>query len=128
MIMLDTCALIWWTLDPQQLSVKATEACRKMEQNEGIISSITLWEIGIKLKNRKLDIGMSIEQYVNLIHKLGYLKIVPVDEHIWLKNLSFEWEHRDPADRTIVATAMLNKCSLVTSDGIIRAFYGKTLW
>ena len=86
--LLDTCALIWWTLDQEKLSSKALKACQKMEQGVGYISSISLWEIGIKIKNRKLDIGMTIEHYVKNIHKLGYLKIIPVDETIWLKNLS----------------------------------------
>ncbi len=128
MILLDTCALIWWTLDPKKLSEKAWEACQKMEQKEGIISSISIWEIGIKIKNRKLDIGMSIEKYTELLYKLGYLKIIPVDEEIWISNLLLNWEHPDPADRTIVATAMLHRTSIVTADEHIKQFYNKSIW
>jgi len=28
--MLDTCALLWWTLDPEKLSDKAAKACKKI--------------------------------------------------------------------------------------------------
>lgn len=129
MLMLDTCALIWWTMSPEQLSKKATEACQNMEKNgQGLISSISIWEIGIKVKNNKLDIGMSIEEYTQHIRDLGYLSILAVDEHIWLKNISLDWQHRDPADRTIVASALLKNCSLVTADENIIAFYENTIW
>jgi PIN domain nuclease of toxin-antitoxin system len=126
--LLDTCALIWWTLDQEKLSSKAFEACQKIEQNTGYVSSISIWEIGIKIKNRKLNIGMTIETYVKNLHKLGYLNIIPVDDKIFLKNLSLAWKHKDPADRTIVATAHINNFNLITSDKIIKKFYKKTYW
>jgi PIN domain nuclease of toxin-antitoxin system len=126
--LLDTCGLIWWTLDPEKLSLKALKACEKIESSTGYICSISLWEIGIKIKNRKLDIGMTIESYVKALHKLGYLKVLPVDERCWLKNLSLDWKHRDPADRTIVATAVLNNFSIISSDLKIRRFYNKVIW
>lgn len=128
MILLDTCALIWWTLDPKKLSPKALRACQKMEQSEGLISSISIWEIGVKIKNKKLEIGMSIEKYTELLHKLGYLKIIPVDDQIWIRNLSLNWEHADPADRTIVATAMDHRANIVTADERIKQFYNKHIW
>lgn len=128
MVLLDTCALIWWTLDPNKLSTKAFEACQKMERKEGLISSISLWEVGIKIKNKKLDIGMTIEKYTELLYKLGYLKIIPVDEQIWIRNLLLNWKHPDPADRTIVATAMIHRTSIVTADEEIKQFYDKHIW
>jgi len=33
-VVLDTCALIWWSLDPDKLSQKAKEACNRMEQEK----------------------------------------------------------------------------------------------
>ena len=55
--LLDTCALIWWTLGSDQLSKKAKLACGKMTKNEAYISSISLWEIGLKLKTKSLILG-----------------------------------------------------------------------
>ena len=31
---LDTCALIWWSLDPDKLSQRAKAACQQMEQEK----------------------------------------------------------------------------------------------
>jgi PIN domain nuclease of toxin-antitoxin system len=128
MLLLDTCALIWWTLDPKKLSSKALEACQKMERSEGIISSISIWEIGVKIKGKKLDIGMTIEKYTELLYMLGYLKIIPVDDEIWIRNLSLNWKHSDPADRTIVATAMIHRARIITADENIKNFFDKHIW
>ncbi|KKK67831.1 hypothetical protein LCGC14_2950150, partial [marine sediment metagenome] len=54
--------------------------------------------------------------------------IIPVDENIWIKNLSLKWSNNDPADRTIVATAMLKKLPIITKDKIIRDFYPEIIW
>jgi len=50
-IILDTCALIWWSLDPDLLSVSAKNLCDEMEQKKnGLVASISLWEIALKVK------------------------------------------------------------------------------
>ncbi len=63
MVLLDTCALIWWTLDPKELSKPAARACDAIHETGGIISSISIWEIGVKIKKGKIDIGISLEDY-----------------------------------------------------------------
>lgn len=128
MILLDTCALLWWTLEPARLSTKARRACDRIGQEEGCISSVSVWEIGIKIKKGRLDIGETIEGYVNRLRMLQALRIMPVDERIWMRNLALPWGHRDPADRTIVATAALEDCAIVTKDPVLRGFYRKTIW
>lgn len=56
MVLLDTHALIWWTLDPDKLSKKAKKVCVEMERDKVYISSISIWEIGIKIKKNKLNL------------------------------------------------------------------------
>ncbi len=128
MILLDTHALLWWTLDPERLSARAVKECARLQEEGGCISSISIWEIGIKLKNKKLDIGMDIGEYASRVKMLPMLEIVPVDESIWVESLMLEWENRDPADRVIVATAIKRRCSLVSRDEKIARFYKKTIW
>ncbi len=127
-ILLDTCALIWWTLDPDSLSSKARRACDSVIEAGGLVSSISFWEIGIKIKKRKLGFGISLGEYIGRIRSMGTLTILPVDEMIWLASVELRWAHPDPADRVIVSTARQNKASIVTSDSIIRRYYKKTIW
>ena len=127
MVVLDTCALLWWSFDQSQLSATAMHACRAMERQGGWVSSVSIWEIGIKLKKGKLDIKMPIQDFVARLRGTP-VQIIPIDETIWLENLALAWEHSDPADRTIVATAKLRGLPVITADREIRAFYSHTIW
>ncbi len=128
MVFLDTCALLCWTLSSDYLSAKALEYCNKISSDGASISSITIWEVGIKIKKGILNIGEGLEAYVARLKSLNTVNIIPVDENIWIKNLSLKWSNNDPADRTIVATAMLKKLPIITKDKIIRDFYPEIIW
>jgi PIN domain nuclease of toxin-antitoxin system len=126
MIVLDTAALLFWTLDPTQLSQPASQSISKADRI--VISSISVWEIGSKVKRGKLQIPLPISEYVERLQKLDRLEILPVDVAGWLDNLDLSWEHRDPADRTIVALAKRFNCSLITSDQRMAGYYPKVVW
>ncbi len=126
MIVLDTSALIFWTMDRDRLSQTAAQTIS--EADHIAISSISIWEIGIKVQKKRLSIPVSIGEFTNKLERVDRLDILPVDVRTWIKNLELNWDHRDPADRTIVATASLYACPLVTSDYAIRSFYSKTIW
>src|ERR1035441_8654838 len=104
MIVLDTCALLWHTLSPENdLTGNAKEAIEKAR--ELLISSISIWEIRIKQKKKDLYLPISIENYVNRLKQSYQVRMIAVDEEILLKALKLDWNHKDPADRIIVATA-----------------------
>ena len=92
------------------------------------VSSISIWEIGIKVKRDRLRIPLSIADFTARLEQVDGIDLLPVDTATWLKNLDLDWDHRDPADRTIVATAALRNCPLVTSDATIRAYYTQAIW
>jgi PIN domain nuclease of toxin-antitoxin system len=129
LIALDTHALLWWALDPDRLSARAVQTLEEMEQRGGYASSISIWELGVKIRNRKLEIGIEIQELARRIERSGSVELVPVDTTVWLRSLSLEWEHRDPADRIIVATALLKGVPLLTREDAIRSFGGiETIW
>lgn len=128
-VVLDTCALIWWSLDPEKLSQSATDACQQMEQEKnGLVPSTAIWEIAIKIKNHKLDLGVSIDDYIATLKKSNVIRIVPIDEDIWLESVKLEWEHRDPADRVVVAVAKRSQAAIITADQKIANFYSLVIW
>ena len=126
MIVLDTSALIFWTLDRARLSEAAAQAISSTDRI--VLSSISIWEIGIKVKRERLFIPVSIQEFTDKLETIDRVDILAVDVLTWIKNIELDWDHRDPADRTIVATASLHACPLVTSDSAIRAFYSQTIW
>jgi PIN domain nuclease of toxin-antitoxin system len=128
-IVLDTHALLWWALDPDRLSQAAAASAREMERLGGFASAISIWELGIKIQRGKLDLGISIEEFTRRIDKSGIVELLPVNAATWLRSLELPWEHRDPADRVIVATAVLQGVPLVTADEAIHRFEGVTcIW
>lgn len=122
-VVLDTCALIWWSLDPDKLSLPAKSACEKMEvEKNGLVASISLWEIAIKIKNQKLDLGVSLTTYLETLQKSDVITMISIDENLWLESVALEWSHKDPADRVIVALAQKYQADLITADKIIMDF------
>lgn len=126
MIVFDTCTLIWRAFEPEKLSKKASKSINQSDSL--VISSISIWEIGTKIKNKKLSLPISLEEFVARLKRIQKLDIVPVDEMIWMDSLALNWKHKDPADRVIVATARKINYPIVTSDKIIQKFYKKSLW
>ena len=126
MIVLDTSALLFWTLDPDNLSEKALQEIEGADRI--LVSSISIWEIALKVQNKMLELPLSIDDYANRLQRLEKVEIMPVDEKGWLENLALPWEESDPADRTIVALAARFDCPLVTSDPAVTNFYPGTIW
>jgi PIN domain nuclease of toxin-antitoxin system len=125
-IFLDTSALLFWTLDPDNLSQAARQAIEQADRI--LISSISIWEIALKVKSQQLELPLPINDYLNRLNRLESLEILPVDGQTWLDNLELPWEQSDPADRTIVTLAARFDCPLVTSDPVMAEYYPGTIW
>jgi PIN domain nuclease of toxin-antitoxin system len=123
-VLLDTHVLLWWAVDPDRLSPAAAASLAAMERHGGFASSISIWELGVKVHRGKLDLGISIEEFARRIRKSGLIELLPVNTATWLRSLELPWDHRDPADRVIVATALLQDVPLLTADTEILRFGG----
>jgi PIN domain nuclease of toxin-antitoxin system len=123
-VVLDTHVLLWWALDPDRLSSAAAGSLAAMERHGGFASSISIWELGIKVQRGKLDLGLSIAEFTRRIQKSTSIELLPVTTATWLRSLDLAWDHRDPADRIIVATALLQDVPLLTADTEIHRFGG----
>src|SRR4030067_1194040 len=98
MAVLDTAALLYWTLDPSKLSPRARSEIKRA--GRVVISSISVWEIALKVKRGKLELPLPVSEYADRLQRTELLDIQPVDVRAWLDNLDLDWEQSDPADRT----------------------------
>ena len=121
-ILLDTHALLWGALDPERRSQAARPVVQDREDRGGCASAISVWELGIKVQRGQLELPISVEELARRIEGGGIVELVPVDTTTWLRTLSLDWEHRDPADRVIVATAQLKQVPILTKDRVMHAF------
>lgn len=92
------------------------------------VSSISIWEIGLLCQRQRLELGMSLREFVERLSETSVVDVVPVSADGWMASLDLDWEHRDPADRVIVALALRSGADLVTADERIRGFYPRTVW
>lgn len=122
LIVLDTCAIIWYVLDPKSLTQKAKKAIEEnIGSGEVIISDISFWEIAWLAKNRGLDIGGDFTLFCRALDKLYGMRSEPISPDISSIGVNLpSLVNKDPADRIIVATALNVKSPLVTSDKNIR--------
>ena len=84
--------------------------------------------MAIKVKNRKLDLGINLDDYIVALQESDVIQIIPIDEKIWLESVKLKWEHRDPADRVVVAMAEQYQTFVITADQKIANFYSSVIW
>lgn len=113
-ILLDTHAWAWSLTDEKRLSPRAIEAIKSAETVS--VSAISLYEIGQKVRLGKWS-GMApySPSLLELAQQQGVL-VLPLSAEVSLVAAILNWEHRDPFDRFISATAMLHKMTLVSAD------------
>lgn len=122
MIVLDTHIIIWNALKPEMLSGKAEKAILAANESDGLIfCEISLWEIAMLMKKNRLQMNIEYLEFINLIsesNKYVFRGITP--EIAGLSTNLFSGNHKDPADRLIAATSIIEKAKLVTADKKLR--------
>jgi PIN domain nuclease of toxin-antitoxin system len=126
-VVLDTCAVVWAAVQPEQLSPRA-RAVVDNPGNDFVISTISVWEVALKVHKKTLDLGFPVAELVRRLRRRENVELVPVDAETWLRSAELPWAHRDPADRAIVALADLRKVPIVTGDTHISVYYHNVIW
>jgi PIN domain nuclease of toxin-antitoxin system len=122
MIVVDTHIIIWNALKPEMLSGKAEKAISVANNSDGIIfCEISLWEIAMLIHKGRLSININYIEFIKLIlesNKYVFRGITP--EIAWLSTDLFSDNNKDPADRIIAATSIIENANLVTADKELR--------
>jgi PIN domain nuclease of toxin-antitoxin system len=120
MILLDTHVLVWMASEPKQLSRRAHQAIRQARQTTGIaVATITLWELAWLAENGRIQISASVESFVREIVTRVILKPITPEIAALAVRLPAAFP-KDPADRLITSTAMIEGAPLITADARIR--------
>lgn len=117
-LLLDTCALLWMSSEPTALSGRARAEMARADAAL-FVSAITAWEIGVKQKRGKLSLPERARLWFPSTIALLGVQVIAMDEVVALVAATLDWEHRDPADRIVVATALSRGMSVVTADSVI---------
>jgi len=72
-------------------------AVATMEQQGGYASSISIWELGIKVQRGELELPITIDEFARRVQDGSAVELLEVDTTIWLRTLGLDWSHRDHA-------------------------------
>lgn len=115
-IFLDTHVLVWADTDDRKLGRKArTLLERAWAKGQVGVSAISFWEIGMLEARRRLKLPLPLHEWRETLLQAGVIEF-PLNGSIALRALDFVGLHDDPADRFIVATALIESATLLTAD------------
>ncbi len=117
MILLDTHVVLWLTTDPAKLSGKAKSAIQDARKNgDGLaISDITLLELATLASKGRIHLGISLESFLQEVE--ARFVVLPMSGRACARAMALPTAYpKDPADRIIGATALVEGLSLITAD------------
>jgi PIN domain nuclease of toxin-antitoxin system len=83
------------------------------------IAGISLWEIAWLVENKRIETALSVESFVR--DCASKVRVIPETPEIAARAVTFPTSYpRDPQDRLIGATAIVEGIPLVTHDKLIR--------
>jgi len=126
-LLLDTHALLWFLADDPKLSANAKSAIEE-PGNQRWLSPISLLEIALKVRLDKLTLHARFadlfprQLYVNDIH------LLPITEAHVEPLTTLALHHRDPFDRLLASTAIVEAMTLVSADAVFEDYGLTRLW
>jgi PIN domain nuclease of toxin-antitoxin system len=115
-IVLDTHVLVWADSDDRKLGRKARALMDQLWPSGRVtVPAIVFWEVGLLQARGRLRLPMSILDWREALLAAGVVEL-PLDGRTSIRALDLANLHEDPADRFIVATALVHGAALMTAD------------
>jgi PIN domain nuclease of toxin-antitoxin system len=125
--LLDTHTAIWFLDKVDNLSQTAKQVILD-PSNRKYISSASVWELSIKISAGKLKFsGGNSAGFVNLAKRNDFF-IIPVKLGYYTVLEGLPLIHRDPFDRIIIATAIAEQMTIITTDADIVRYDVPHVW
>lgn len=130
MILLDTHVVVWLAFDQNKLSRRARTAIDNARQTAAAlaISDITLLELASLAEKGRVNLDLSVESFLQEVE--SRFVVLPMNARVCARAVSLPQAYpKDPADRIIGATALVEGLSLLTADREIRKSKAvRTIW
>ena len=114
-LLLDTHTLLWFCEGSSSLSTSARSAIED-PANRTHVSHVTAWEVAVKVSLRKLFLAVPYEDLFPGALIANGFEVLPADFRHYSQLLSLPFHHRDPFDRLLIAQALTEGMTLVSSD------------
>lgn len=124
-LLLDTHIALWLNNGDARLGKATQQTIEKAWKAGGRIlwSAVSTWEIAMLVDKGLIELDLPVYEWVERFLDRPGLEAVPLDHRTAALAYSLHHlEHRDPADRLLIASAIVLGCPLVTHDDRIRRF------
>jgi PIN domain nuclease of toxin-antitoxin system len=129
-ILLDTHVVLWLTSDPARLSARAKAAIEEERRSgEGLaICDITLLELATLAGKGRIRLSINLGSFLQEVE--SRFVVMPISSAACARILELPAAYpKDPGDRVIGATALVEGLTLLTADRAIRrSKLVKTIW
>ena len=124
-LLLDTHIALWLDAGDQRLAPSTRALIDSIWQRGGRIglSAVSVWEIALLVDSTRVALDLTVAEWVTRFLARPGLEAVPLEYGAAaLAYRLADLEHRDPADRLLIATAVACEFALVTYDERILRF------
>ena len=130
MILLDTQVILFDVFESKRLSHRAKQALAEGTESGSLAcSDISLWEIAMLGARGRIDARGKTAEFIDRTLQSRSIRVLPITSEIAVMAQSDQFEHGDPADRIVAATALVHGARLVSADARLRKLRGlKVLW
>jgi PIN domain nuclease of toxin-antitoxin system len=127
MIVLDTHAWIWWASDPARLGRKGRAAIDAADRIG--VPAVCCFEVAAAAARGRIGLDRAPLEWLEQALALPRVRLLPLTPAVSVRATQLGGFHGDPADRLIVATAILESATLVSRDHNIRGYPSvTTVW
>jgi PIN domain nuclease of toxin-antitoxin system len=121
-ILLDTHIWIWRLLEPERLSARLANLLAD-PAHELLLSPISVWEALVLARRGRLELHPDPSAWVRTALRRSATVMAPFDHEVALRSEELlGFGSQDPADRFLVATAMVHGLALATADQAMLEF------
>ena len=124
-LLLDTHILLWGASEPGRLSVDVL-ALLEDDENELFFSAASIWEVALKAGRDRTEFRVDPAVLRRALIDNGYAEVPITGLHAAALG-GLPPVHRDPFDRILVAQALIEGITLVTSDAMVARYPGPIL-
>ena len=126
-LLLDTHVLLWFLAGNARLSTAALAALSD-PANRLWLSPISLMEIAIKVRLNKLRLTAPFGVLFPAELTANRIALLPIEASHAAALTTLPYHHRDPFDRLLAATAIVEGLTLVSADAVFDLYGVSRLW
>jgi PIN domain nuclease of toxin-antitoxin system len=104
----------------------ALRSAIESQANEKLVSMASIWELAIKERLDKLQLGESLDVFLR--RELGGFQLLAISFDHALKTATLPLHHRDPFDRMLAAQAIHENLTIVSADEVFNRYGVERLW